>query len=144
MSIDYGAVYIKSKMTKTFQVKNELRTAISVRLHTDRDELSQSYLKPQIIPSGQVGGFDVSVCSRLLGPLKHNIKYIINERHIFEMMITASIEPVQIELSKQQLRFSFIEDNIEMETSESVRLSNNGNEAGRFKWVHAEKRLFTA
>ena len=44
--IDFGPVFVKSKMSKTFYVKNELRTSVSVRLHTDRDELSQSYLKP--------------------------------------------------------------------------------------------------
>jgi hypothetical protein len=33
-------------MVKTFYVRNDLRTAISVRLHTDREELQLSYLKP--------------------------------------------------------------------------------------------------
>lgn len=46
MRIDFGSVYVKSKMSKTFFVKNDLRTSISVRLYTDREELSLSYLKP--------------------------------------------------------------------------------------------------
>lgn len=43
--IDFGHIYIRSKVTKTFYVKNEQRTSISVRLHLDRDELALSYLK---------------------------------------------------------------------------------------------------
>ena len=39
VKIEFGAVYVKSKMTKTFYVRNDLRTAISVRLHTEREEL---------------------------------------------------------------------------------------------------------
>jgi hypothetical protein len=92
--IDFGVIYIRSRMSKTFFVRNDLRTSISVRLHSDKEELTQTYLKPQIIPSGQIGGFDVVVCSKHLGSIKHTIKYIINERHIFEFMVTATIEPV--------------------------------------------------
>ena len=44
--IDFGVIYIKSKMTKTFFVKNDLRSSISVRLYTDKEELSSSYMKP--------------------------------------------------------------------------------------------------
>ena len=29
-----------------------------------------------------------------------------------------------------------------METTELLRLTNNGNAPGKFKWVHSEKRLF--
>lgn len=46
--IEFGSVYIKSKMIKTFYIKNDLRTSISVRLYTERDEFSLSHLKPQM------------------------------------------------------------------------------------------------
>lgn len=141
--IDFTNVYIKSKMSKTFYVKNDLRTSISVRLYTDKDELSLSYLKPQIIPSGQVGGFDVVICSKGLGQVKQNIKYIINERHIFELMVTAQIDPVALELSKQSIKFTFAEDNIELETNETLKLTNHGNAPAKFKWMHTERKIFT-
>lgn len=38
--IDFGVIYIKSRMSKSFFVKNDLRTSISVRLYTDKDELN--------------------------------------------------------------------------------------------------------
>ena len=37
--IDFGVIHIKSNMSKSFYVKNDLRTSISVRLHTDKEEL---------------------------------------------------------------------------------------------------------
>ena len=43
-----------------------------------------SYLKPQIIPSTQTAGFEVTICSEKLGDFKEHIKYIINEKYEFE------------------------------------------------------------
>lgn len=31
-----------------------------------------------------------------------------------------------------------------METHEIVRITNNGNAPGKFKWSHTEKQIFTA
>ena len=31
-----------------------------------------------------------------------------------------------------------------METSELVRITNNGNAAGKFKWIMTDKQIFTA
>ena len=41
--IDFGNVYVNSEMVKTFRVRNDLRTAISVQLQTDRSELKKTY-----------------------------------------------------------------------------------------------------
>ncbi len=81
--IDFGNVYIKSKMTKYFTVRNDLRTCIAVRIITDREEFSESNFKQQIIPSSGVAMFDISIRSRNLGPVRSNIKYIINDKHTF-------------------------------------------------------------
>lgn len=70
VKIDFGSIYVNSKMTKTFYIRSDLRTALGARLHTDRPEFQHSTLKTQIIPSGQIAGFDVTVCSSTLGPIK--------------------------------------------------------------------------
>ena len=31
-----------------------------------------------------------------------------------------------------------------METSETIRVTNNGNAAGKFKWIMTEKQIFSA
>lgn len=41
--IDFGSVHVKSRMTKTFFIRNDLRTAISVRIIAERDELKETY-----------------------------------------------------------------------------------------------------
>ena len=45
-------------------------------------------------------------------------------------------------MSKLSLKFQFAEDNIEMETSEVIKLTNNGNSAGKFKFLLTDKRIF--
>lgn len=84
MKIDYGNVYVNSEMTKTFSVRNDLRNSISVVLISDRVELKKSNFSRQIIPSGATAGFDIIICSRNLGNLRTNVKYIINGVHEFE------------------------------------------------------------
>lgn len=98
--MDFGNIFIKSLATKYFYVRNELRSSISVRLYSDKEDFSHSYMKPQIIPSGQTAGFDVCVNSRSLGLLKSHIKYIINEKHVFEIQVQANIEKVLLEMSR--------------------------------------------
>lgn len=136
--IDFGSVHVKSKMTKTFFVRNDLRTAISVRIIVDRDELKETYQKQQIIPSSQLAGFEVTICSLNLGSFRTNCKYIINERHLFEFQVIASIELVRLELAKTNLKMLFTEENIEMSTSEMVRVTNSGNGPGKFRWVFTQ------
>lgn len=74
--------------------------------------------------------------------MKSHVKYIINEKHIFEFLVQATIERVFLELNRQQIKFAFNEDNNEMETTETVRLTNNGNAEARFKWFTSEKKIF--
>ncbi|KAL4498636.1 hypothetical protein ABPG72_019754 [Tetrahymena utriculariae] len=141
--IEFGNVYVNSEMVKTFKIRNDLRAAISVRLFTDRQELKKTYQKAQIIPSGQTAGFEIILNSRNLGPLRSNIKYFINEKHSFEFQIVANIELVKIEISKPLLKMSFGEDNIEMITKETIKLVNNGNAPGKFKWHTNNSKIFT-
>lgn len=38
---------------------------------------------------------------------------------------------------------SFYEDNHEMFTKESLKLTNNGNATGKFEWIHMPNRVFS-
>lgn len=48
----------------------------------------------------------------------------------------ANIELVKIEMSKSTMRMSFSDDNIEMATSENIKLTNNGNASAKFNWFY--------
>jgi len=49
-----------------------------------------------------------------LGPFRQNIKYVINEKHFFEFQVVANIELVKLDVSKNNLKITFADDNIEM------------------------------
>jgi hypothetical protein len=57
--------------------------------------------------------------------------------------VSGTIDPVQIDMSKLTLKFTFAEDNTDMETSETIKLTNNGNAPGKFKFLLSDKRVFT-
>jgi len=42
-SIDFGTIYVKSRVSKTFTVKNDLRTTIKVQLIVTSQELKETY-----------------------------------------------------------------------------------------------------
>ena len=43
MVIEFGKVFINSKISKTFHIKNGLRNSISARMVVDKDELNNTY-----------------------------------------------------------------------------------------------------
>jgi hypothetical protein len=47
-----------------------------------------------------------------------------------------------LELSKSNFKFQFLDDSLNLETSETVRLTNAGNANANFKWVVSEQRVF--
>ncbi|EGR30900.1 hypothetical protein IMG5_121460 [Ichthyophthirius multifiliis] len=141
--INFGQVYIKSTIIKHFTVRNDLRKAISVRLIVDSDDLAGTYQKMQIVPPSQDAGFEIVLKSFKLGQFRSNVKYIINEKHTFELQVLAEIQVVRLELSKSFVKMQFFDDNHEMFTKETIKLTNNGNAPGKFEWFHTPNKIFT-
>ena len=80
-SINFGEVYVKSKESRYFWLKNGTKKAISVCLKIANPELSCSYKKPQVIQSGGEAGFELAFCKDTLGDFKTSLKYEINNQH---------------------------------------------------------------
>lgn len=106
-SISFGEVYVKSKESRYFWVKNGTKKAISVALKINDPELVNSFKKNQVIPSGSETGFELAFCKDTLGDFKSSIKYIINDLHEFEMTITAKSVPVEIDIDRTNIKFEF-------------------------------------
>lgn len=140
--IDFGNVFIKSKIWRTFHIKNDLRSAISAQIMIDRDELNQTYQETQIIPSSETARFEIALQSNQLGPFQQTIKYVINSRHTFEFQVTAQIEPVTLDLNSNAFKFNFMDDSLNLETYEILKLQNKGNATAKFKWVLPENKVF--
>ena len=69
-----------------------------------------------------------------MGIFSHIISYIINEKHSFKFMVKAEVVPVTLEVNKSTLNLRFLDESLEMETSESIRIRNNGNAPAHFSW----------
>lgn len=123
-------------------MKNGTKKAISVGLKINDSELSQSYKKNQVIPSGGEAGFEVAFCKDTLGDFKTSIKYVINNVHEFEMQITAKSVPVEIDIDKTNLKFEFEHNSLEMSTEQFINLYNSGNSNAFFKFVFNKDRIF--
>ena len=83
-TIDFGGIYIKSKISKYFSIKNELKHCIMVKLIIENEELKQTIVDAQIIPSMQIAGFEIVFFSKALQLFKGTITYVINEKHPFK------------------------------------------------------------
>lgn len=84
ITIDFGPIYVKSRVSKYFSIQNQLRSSIMAQIECSDDELKQSYSQPQVIPSAQAAGFELVFYSQNLQTFKGYVKYIINKRHEFK------------------------------------------------------------
>ena len=140
--IDFGMIFVKSTSVKTFTVRNDLRNAIMVKLEINYDELKSSYSKPQVIPPGEIATFDIVLNSHRTEEFRGNIKYIINNKHAFEFLVTGLIELVTLEPEFTSLKFAF-DDNNDMEVAHKIWIKNKGNSQGHFRWYLADNKVFS-
>ncbi|CAD8050766.1 unnamed protein product [Paramecium sonneborni] len=143
IKIDYGTIYINTPMSRTFFIHNNLRYAIIARLCIDKkEELRKTFQDPQVIDSGEEGQFEIIVQAQSLGQLKQTLRYILNEKHSFEIMVVANVETVKLEISKTTIKMQFNEDG-GMTVSDSIKLSNNGVGPAQFNFIQPENSKFT-
>merc|ERR1719399_485822 len=133
--LDFGTIYVKSVVTKSFTVFNDLPQAILVAMQYDAEELARSTPVSQLIPSAQVAGFDITLCSATPQSFSRQVSYTLNGHHSFKFLCKAEITPVQLQLSRTDLTFRFGDDNLERTISESIVVANNGNGPARFQWI---------
>jgi hypothetical protein len=133
--LDFGTMYVRSQATKSFSVFNDLPQAILVAISYDSEnELSKSTPFSQVVPSAQPAGFDVTMCSSIPQTIQRQIVYTINGLHAFKFSVHAEITPVQINMSRTEMRFQFSEESLERTLTESMNLRNPGNAIARFSW----------
>jgi hypothetical protein len=140
--INYKQVFVKSSSTQGFNISNDLRQNIYVRVMFDQyPELQQSSPLSQCIPPGQEAGFDIVFCSQKPKQFHAPITYYINDRP-FTFLVTAAAEPVSLELSKKVLKFNFNEESMDMSVKQMLQVTNTGNAAARFWWEHPCSNVF--
>eukprot|EP00437_Effrenium_voratum_P048369 CAMPEP_0181539342 /NCGR_PEP_ID=MMETSP1110-20121109/76325_1 /TAXON_ID=174948 /ORGANISM="Symbiodinium sp., Strain CCMP421" /LENGTH=362 /DNA_ID=CAMNT_0023670957 /DNA_START=20 /DNA_END=1105 /DNA_ORIENTATION=+ len=135
--LDFGNVYVKSTVVKSFSVFNDLPQAILVAMQYDAEELSRSTPTSQVVPSAHAAGFDVSVCSAVPQTFQRQVVYTINGIHPYKLLIKATITPVQIRMSRADINFRFGEDSLDKTLTEKLVLDNPGNAPAKFSWQGA-------
>ena len=58
------------------------------------------------------------------------------------MSATGKVVPVALEVSRLNLKFAFADDNMEMSTTETLKLINKGNSKAMFKFTLTKERLY--
>ncbi len=77
----------------------------------------------------------MSIFSSSLQSFCDQIKYTINRKHDFVIEVRAKIEPVKLTLSRQKIKLTFQDDNLEMSTKETLTIQNNGNARAEFEFI---------
>jgi hypothetical protein len=135
-------VFVKSTSVKGFTITNDLRQHIYVKLVLEHDEFTKSTPISQVIPPGQEAGFDIVFCSEVTQQFKGIVTYFINEVHAFKFLVCAQADPVQLDLTRSNLKFNFSDDNLSMEVDESFKITNNGNATAHFHWETSGTGVF--
>lgn len=135
---------MKSSKSLYFQIKNETTQPIKAQLQiSNLIELQNSFLKPQIIPPDKVAGFRVTFSCNKTKRFSEKISYILNDHHVFNIMVQAEVIPVKLDVSSRNIKFHFQEESLEMNIVEKIHLSNSGNDIAKFSFKVPEKSAFS-
>ena len=71
------------------------------------------------------------------------MSYLINNTHLFHFKVSAIVQPVKLNLSTEQLRFSFSENELQMFTTQTLRVTNPGNATAKVCWIPPQSAIFS-
>ena len=145
-SLNFGKVVVHSVSTRSFFVANNLNQSVLVALSPDGidEELNRSTPLSQLIPPGELAGFDITFCSRSEQPYRRTLQYMVNDRHNFKFNVQAEVVPITLNLSESELHFRFAPDSLEPTCTERITLKNPGNAPCAFKWSAGKGGVFMA
>lgn len=104
--IDFGKVYLRSMVKRVFHIFNFNAKPISVQLNTNNlESFSESYEEKQIFPANSMGGIMIKFEALKEGDFKHNLQYVINGKHFFEIMLTGLVIQPTLNVSRNEIKF---------------------------------------
>ena len=109
--LDFGKIFVKSSITKSFSIYNDLPQCVWVELQLDpKDTSIKSHPASQVIPGANVAGFDLSMSSASPQTVDKVVVWTINGLHTNKMQLRGEIVPVSLNVSQQELKFTFRDD----------------------------------
>ena len=147
--INFGQIFINSEISKTFWIKNNLKTHIFVRLDIDQNyiELQKSLNLSQVIPPGDIYGFKITIFSKNVKNIIYPVKYIINYKHIFNLKVCADIIMAKLDILNTLNKFVFKydkidHDHVEMCLNQKIKLYNGGNASVEINFEESKEPAF--
>ena len=147
--LNYGQVFINSEISKTFWVKNYLKTYIFIRFDIDQNlpELQRSTPLSHVISPGETYGFKLTIFSKQIKKIIYPVKYIINYKHVFTLKVCAEIIMAKIQVQNSLNKFVFKydkidNDNVEMNVVQKLRLFNGGNAPVEINFEPSKENVF--
>ncbi|OHS97910.1 hypothetical protein TRFO_35785 [Tritrichomonas foetus] len=134
-SMNFGCISVFQVATKSFTVSNNLQQYILIALQPDSDELSQTTPLSQVIPPRSVAGFDIKISSKKQMNFLGNIHYTINGKHSNNFTVSATVVPIDIQLSRNIIEFRFSSDSTTPVIKEFVTITNNSIGAAQYTWT---------
>ncbi|CAG9335550.1 unnamed protein product [Blepharisma stoltei] len=134
-NLDFGKVVMNSPSFKWFSIANDLKHNIFVELVSAVSEINTMEPNSLVIPPGLKGGFKLGLLSSRAQELEGIVTYKINGEHTFNFRIIAKVEPAELRISKNYLKFVFDDDNMEESLCEKLFVENGCNADTRFAWV---------
>ena len=147
--LNFGQIFKNSENSKTFWMKNNLRTHIFVHLDIDQNypDLQRSYPKSHVIAPGEIQGFKITVFSNIIKNNVYPVKYTINYKHTFKLRVCADIIMAKLEIQNSLNKFVFKydkidKDKVDMCVVQKIRLYNNGNAPTEIKFDENKEKAF--
>ena len=147
--LNFGQIFKNSENSKTFWMKNNLRTHIFVHLDIDQNfpDLQRSYPKSHVIAPGEIQGFKITVFSNIIRNNIYPVKYTINYIHSFKLRVCADIIMTKLEIQNNLNKFVFKydkidKDKVDMFIVQKIRLYNGGNAPAEIKFDENKEKAF--
>ena len=147
--LNFGQIFKNSENSKTFWIKNNLRTHIFVSLDIDQNypDLQRSYPKSHVIGPGELQGFKITVFSNIVRNNIYPVKYTINYKYSFKLRVCAEIIMAKLEIQNSLNKFIFKydkidKDKVDMNVAQKITLFNNGNAPAEIQFDENKEKVF--
>ena len=147
--LNFGQIFKNSENSKTFWMKNNLRTHIFVHLDIDPNypDLSRSFPKSHVIAPGELQGFKITVFSNVVKNNVYPVKYTINYKHSFKLRVCVDIILAKLEVQNSLNKFVFKydkidKDKVDMNVVQKIRLFNSGNAPTEINFDENKEKAF--
>jgi hypothetical protein len=124
-------------------VKNGPEEYILIELPFSTDELHGSYPNSQVVPPGQVAGFNIVFSSKSEMDFVDSFNSRVNRIHKFTLTVSAHVIPIELQLSPQTITFHFAGDSIKPTSRETLVIRNLSTSAAEFSWSGFTETTFS-